>query len=143
MSILPPNPQMKFFHQNQRLRIILNNLGNFHLPRGLQSFVRHISTNPRRWRCKMIQRIDPAQNFFSGDRWSPIWCSEVKIPRFLQKSAPPVASEVGTPLTRKIASKLTSNYEGLSFGPAKKQKKKTKNPHWSHKKFLIFWNFSE
>ena len=86
----------------------------------------------------MNESIDPTQNFFSGDRWSPIWCFEAKIPRFLQKSAPPVANEVVTPLTRKRVSKLTSNYEGLSFGPAKK-----KTLQGIHKYFFKFWNFSE
>ena len=62
-------------------------------------------------------------------------CPNTEIPRFLQKSAPPVANEVVTPLIRKRAFKLTSNYEGLSIGRAKK-----KNPHGVHKNFR---NFSE
>ena len=48
-------------------------------------------------------------------------CPNTEIPRFLQKSAPPVANEVVTPLIRKRAFKLTSNYEGLSIGRAKKK----------------------
>ena len=102
---------------------------NFHLwvwvkndiSEAVQQAVCHISTNPGSWKCKMSSSIDPAQNFFRGDRWSTIWRSEAKIPRFLQKSAPPVANGAGSPSIGKIASKLTSNHEGLSFGLAKKK----------------------
>ena len=57
---------------------------------------------------------DPPQNYFDGDRWSPDWCSDTKIPLFLDLSAPPVASgALGRSIGNKM-SKLTSTYEGLS-----------------------------
>ena len=83
----------------------------------------------------MNRSLDSPQNNFDGDRWSSIWRSEAKIPRFLQNRAPPVANGAGPRSIGKMASKLTSNYEHLSFGLAEK-----KNPHWSHKNFR---NFSE
>ena len=70
------------------------------------------------------------QNYYRGDRWSPHWCSNTKIPLFLHLSAPPVANGVGTRSIGNKMIKLTSIHEGLSIGPPKK------NPQGNHKTFL-------
>ena len=59
------------------------------------------------------------QNYYRGDRWSPDWCSNTKIPLFLHLSAPPVANGVGTRSIGNKMLKLTSTHEGLSIGPSK------------------------
>ena len=64
---------------------------------------------------------DPSQNYHDGDRWSPDWCSDTKIPLFLDLRAPPVANGASAGSIGKRMLKLTSTYEGLSFGLAKKK----------------------
>ena len=64
---------------------------------------------------------DPPKNYFRGDRWSPKWCSDTKIPLFLDLSAPPVANGASAGSIGIRMLKLTSTYEGLSFGLAEKK----------------------
>ena len=64
----------------------------------------------------MNRSLDSPQNNFDGDRWSPIWRSKAKIPRFLQNTAPPVANGAGGRSIGNKMLKLTSTYEGLSIG---------------------------
>ena len=61
------------------------------------------------------------QNYYHGDRWSPDWCSNTKIPLFLHLSAPPVDNGAHTRFSGNKMFKLTSTYEGLSIGPSKKK----------------------
>ena len=63
----------------------------------------------------------PPQNDHDGDRWSPDWCSDTKIPLFLDLSAPPVANGAGILSIGNKMLKLTSTYESLSIGPSKKK----------------------
>ena len=49
----------------------------------------------------------PPQNYFRGDRWSQNWCSDTKIPLFLDLSAPPVANGAGVPSIENEVLKLT------------------------------------
>ena len=69
----------------------------------------------------MNRSIDSPQNNDPGDRWSTNWCSEAKIPLFLQNSAPSVANDHRTRGVVQRMLKLTSNYEGLSVGPITKK----------------------
>ena len=68
----------------------------------------------------MNRSLSSPQNNVRGDRWSPIWRSEAKIPRFLQNRAPPVANGAGGNSIGNKMSKLTCTYEGLSIGRTKK-----------------------
>ena len=86
----------------------------------------------------MNRSLDPPQNNVRGDRWSPIWCSNAKIPRFLQNSAPPVANGAGGRSIGNKMLKLTYTYEGLSIGRTQK-----KTALGSCKNFLILLVFSE
>ena len=43
------------------------------------------------------------QNYYRGDRWSQDWCSDTKIPLFLDLRAPPVANGAGS---RSIGNKM-------------------------------------
>ena len=61
------------------------------------------------------------QNNFRGDRWSRDWCSDTKIPLFLDLTAPPVANGAGARSIGNKMFKLTSTYEGLLIGPSKKK----------------------
>ena len=63
----------------------------------------------------------PTQNNFRGDRCIRDWCSDTKIPLFLDLTAPPVANGAGASSIGNKMLKLTSTYKGLSFGPAKKK----------------------
>ena len=75
------------------------------------------------------------QNYYHGDRWSPDWCSDTKIPRFLRKSAPLVANIRYGPVIGHKMLKLTSTHEGLSIGPSKKK------PSRKSQKFLDIAGF--
>ena len=63
----------------------------------------------------------PPQNYSRGDRWNQNWCSNAKIPLFLDLSAPPVANGANLRSIGNKMSKLTPTYEGLSIGPSKKK----------------------
>ena len=87
---------------------------NLDLPWAIQQPVGHFLTNPVSWGEEMNISWGSPQNYYDGDRWSRGWCSDTKIPRFLQNSAPLVASGAEVSSIGNIIVFLIVNHEGLS-----------------------------
>ena len=77
------------------------------------------------------------QNYFRDDRWSQNWCSDTKIPLFLDLNAPPFANRTEVSSIGHIIAFSVVNYQGFSKYRCIFLSKSLKDPFYF--RWSVYW----